>query len=153
MAFLELKVPPPLIAALMVVGMLLTRSLFPYFGLPQAMVKLFAIVVIFVAVVFGGMAISAFRKHQTTVNPHKPQQTNMLVTTGVFGVTRNPMYVALILVVGAIGLYLQHTGFVLFTLLLAVYLQFFQIKPEERLLLEKFSDDYSAYMRKVPRWF
>ncbi len=153
MKYLELKIPPPLIAALMVLGMLLTRSYFPRFGLPQAMVNLFAVAVVVIAIIFGAMALSAFRKHQTTINPHKPQQANNLVTSGVFGVTRNPMYVALILLVGAVGLYLQHTGFVLFALVLAVYLHFFQIKPEERLLQEKFREEYSTYMSKVPRWF
>ena len=43
------------------------------------------------------LAIASFRKHKTTVDPLHPEQAQTLFTTGVFRITRNPMYVAMAL--------------------------------------------------------
>jgi protein-S-isoprenylcysteine O-methyltransferase Ste14 len=92
-----------------------------------------------------------FRRHRTTVIPHRPVST--FVTTGPYRFTRNPMYT---------GLSLSHAGgalalgtvWPLTTLPAAVVaVRRLVIDREERYLTERFGEEYETYCRKVPRWF
>ncbi len=150
---LELKIPPVIVTLIAVIGLYLTRDVFPHFGFPQNMANLFAACVLFSAVTFAAMSVYAFKKHQTTLHPMRPEQTVNIVQNNVFAISRNPMYASFIMVIVAFGLYLQHSGFIVFALLCMAYLHWFQVLPEERVLLEKFGEDYQQYQRRVARWF
>jgi protein-S-isoprenylcysteine O-methyltransferase Ste14 len=117
------------------------------------MANLFAVLVLMCALVFIGMAVWTLRRARTTVSPITPEKTSHIIAHGIFAVSRNPIYVGMLMLIVAVGLYWQHTGFVVFVAIAWAYLQRFQILPEERHLLAKFSDEYSAYQKKVPRWF
>jgi protein-S-isoprenylcysteine O-methyltransferase Ste14 len=97
-------------------------------------------------------AVGNFRKHDTTVSPISPDAASTLVTDGVYAITRNPMYV---------GMLLALIGFVLWTgaaiaafSIVAFYflIDQRQIAIEERALLANFGDDYWGYAERVPRW-
>ena len=153
MKSLELKVPPVMVVLLLLLGMFISRSYFPIFPIPSGLATGFAIAIICCANVFGIMAARDFSKFKTTLNPHAPQNTTYLVTKGVYAVTRNPMYVALIMVVAAGGIYLMHAGVIVFVVIAFFYLQEFQIKPEEKMLENKFGEAFTKYKNTVPRWF
>ncbi len=145
---LELKIPPVILPILAILGMYLTREIFPHFGFPQVMAN-----VLFRAMTFAVMGVYVFKKHQTTVHPMRPDHTSKIVQSGVFAISRNPMYLSFVMSIIACGLYLQHTGFILFAIGAMTYLHCFQILPEERILLDKFGEEYAQYQRKVARWF
>ena len=85
--------------------------------------------------------------------PWSPNDTKVLVTSGVFRFTRNPMYLGLVLLLSAYYL-LQPTPFSPFGLLGVLwFLTRFQIVPEERVLTEKFGDLYVQYKQNTRRWF
>ena len=89
----------------------------------------------------------------TTIHPWSPNETEVLVTSGVFRFTRNPMYLGLVLLLSAYYL-LQPTPFSPFGLLGVLwFLTRFQIVPEERVLTEKFGDLYVQYKQNTRRWF
>ena len=94
----------------------------------------------------------AFRRRRTTVDPIQPQKASSLVIDNVFRYTRNPMYLGLVLVLGAWAVYLSNLASLVMLPVFIAYLTRFQIQPEERVLLEKFGDDFEQYMRKVRRW-
>lgn len=110
---------------------------------------------------FGWMAIDAsvllmlwaawlmlWRK--TTLNPYgKPQQ---LLTEGPFRVTRNPIYVADTLFYMGVALLFADVWVWLFLPVVLVAVSFGVIRHEERLLMQRFGDDYRNYMNKVRRW-
>ena len=75
-----------------------------------------------------------------------------LVTTGVYRVTRNPMYVALTSLLCALAAWLNQPLAIAGPLLFALYLTRFQIIPEERVLTQKFGAAYDDYRRTVRRW-
>ncbi|MBE1287596.1 MAG: hypothetical protein GJ671_07770 [Alteromonadaceae bacterium] len=150
---LELKIPPIILPILAILGMYLTREIFPHFGFPQVMANLFAGFVLFTAMTFAVMGVYVFKKHQTTVHPMHPEDTSKIVQNNVFAISRNPMYLSFVMSIIACGLYLQHTGFILFALGAMTYLHCFQILPEERILLDKFGEEYAQYQSKVARWF
>lgn len=116
----------------------------------------------FVEVVVGGLTLLSgymgiagvyeFHKVKTTVNPVKPDTASSVVRTGVFSFSRNPMYMALLLLIIAIGLWWQHLSVVLCSVVFVSYMNRFQIKPEERVLERLFGEEYVDYKNHVRRW-
>ncbi|MGB5324060.1 MAG: isoprenylcysteine carboxylmethyltransferase family protein, partial [Pseudomonadales bacterium] len=65
---------------------------------------------------------------------------------------RNPMYLGLATALAGIGFALGNWSAFLWLLLFVLYIQSFQIYPEERAMLELFGDDFRAYCDRVRRW-
>ena len=103
-----------------------------------------------IAVALAG--VLAFRRAKTTVDPRVPQQSSSLVIRGIYRYSRNPMYLGFLLLLIAWGCYLQSGVALLLLPLFVLYMNWFQITPEERHLLHKFGADYQAYLTQVRRW-
>jgi protein-S-isoprenylcysteine O-methyltransferase Ste14 len=98
------------------------------------------------------LAVVHFFKVKTTINPLRPSNASTLVTTGVFSLSRNPIYLGDLLVLIALGVWLGNL-FNLGTLaLFVVYLNRFQITPEEQALSKLFGAGFSDYCLRVRRW-
>jgi len=95
-------------------------------------------------------ALSAFRGHQTTVNPYKAAST--LVTGGPFRYSRNPIYVSDWLVYAGVTLLLQTLWPLLFVPLVWALMRYGVIAHEEAHLQAKFGDAYGEYTAHVRRW-
>lgn len=149
---LELKVPPVVLFLLMVLLMYWLKGAMPEMKITVPFVKFVTAGLIVIAGFIGIAGVCEFRKAKTTVNPVKPETASQVVDTGVFAYTRNPMYVALLLVIIAIGLWWQHLSVILCGVLFVVYMNRFQIKPEERVLERLFGEDYLDYKNQVRRW-
>ena len=152
MPSLELKIPPPVVGALVAAGMWLAAGLWP--PLPIAPGPKHAAVAILAAagIAFDLLGLIAFRASRTTINPLRPEKASSLVTGGVYRVTRNPMYVGMALLLLAWGVHLSaalpFAGIAAFVL----YITRFQIRPEERVLGGIFGAEYAAYVARVRRW-
>lgn len=149
---LELKVPPLALTVLTGVLMGLTAAIWPAatFGLPFS--RPAALLLAAGGAVICILGVARFRLHETTVLPHRPEATARLVTDGIYGYTRNPMYVGMLMVLAGWGLWLDHPGAAVLVPLCGFWLQRFQILPEERAMAARFGDEYQAYRRKVRRW-
>ncbi len=97
-------------------------------------------------------AIMSFIRHKTTVNPQSPSDTTSLVTSGVFSISRNPMYVGMLLLLLAFVLWLGEVSAFFAVIIFFVSLDQFQIRSEEQSLREKFGEAYTEYAKRVPRW-
>ena len=98
------------------------------------------------------LGVIQFRIKKTTVNPLDPKQASSLVAGGVFAYTRNPMYLGMALILlGQIISLGWPPGF-LFLLIFVLYIQFFQIRPEERAMRNLFGEAFDRYCREVRRW-
>lgn len=95
-------------------------------------------------------AMRGFRSAGTHVEPWKPAL--VLVTDGIFGWLRNPMYVGLAFVVAGIGVALASDWTLVMLVAAAVLMHFGVVKREERYLAAKFGDPYRHYMSTVPRY-
>lgn len=153
MRALELKIPPPLVAALIALAMWMARpdgALVPIAQSPRMML---AIVIALAGAALDVVGAGLFRRARTTVNPMAPDRSAALVTGGVYRFTRNPMYVGLMLVLAgwavALGGGLLLAGPAVFV----AYITRFQILPEERALAQRFGDEYRAYTARTRRWF
>lgn len=89
---------------------------------------------------------------RTGQNPDPRTPTPVIVEAGPFRVTRNPMYLQLVLVTIGIAVVLANVWILLLTPVVAWLLQRLAILPEERYLERKFGDAYLAYKRRVRRW-
>jgi protein-S-isoprenylcysteine O-methyltransferase Ste14 len=96
-------------------------------------------------------AVQRFRRAGTNVEPWKPAVS--LVTDGIYALTRNPMYFALILMLAGIGIALGSDWIVVLSVPAALLLHFGVIRREEPYLEQKFGESYRAYMRRVPRYW
>jgi len=112
-----------------------------------------AVAIAICAAILDFWALLTFRKANTTINPLHPEQTKALVTTGPFRISRNPMYLGLIMLLLAWGLYLQSLWSIAVILAVMLYLTQFQIKPEERILENKYGEQFTSYRSSVRRWF
>ncbi|WP_286233991.1 methyltransferase family protein [Thalassotalea sediminis] len=96
--------------------------------------------------------VIAFRKANTTVDPTKPETSARLVNSGVYQYTRNPMYLGFSCWLIALCLYTANLLLLLFVVLFILYITYFQIKPEERILKHLFGQPYLDYCQQVRRW-
>ena len=152
MQWLDLKVPPLLVWLVFAGAMYGVAYVAPgiSYTLPARLALALALVVLGGAVALAGVV--AFRIERTTVNPLTPGASSSVVSSGVYGVSRNPMYLGFFLVLAGWTLYLSNAGAILLLPAFLVYLTQYQIKPEERALLAKFGPEFAHYMARVRRW-
>lgn len=152
MKWLEHRVPPPVVG-LVVAALMAWLAGGPVWHVPGGVNGLSVALLVMVGLSFDLAGLMAFRASRTTVNPMRPERTSSLVTRGVYRVTRNPMYVGMAFLLLAWGLYLAHwPSLLLGPAAYVLYLNRFQIAPEERVLRELFGDEYRAYTTRVRRW-
>jgi protein-S-isoprenylcysteine O-methyltransferase Ste14 len=147
---LELMIPPPIVFALAAGLAIVIEAALPS-GRRGALTFLALAIAVF-AILIDVAALWAFRKARTTINPRHPDTTSKIVTYGVYGWSRNPMYVGLVLLLTAVVVWLGQPLGAVAIAALALYLQTFQIEPEERILEARFGTAYTAYREKVRRW-
>lgn len=152
MTALELRVPPVIVVAASAGLMWLVAALAPVpaLKLPGRAGVALAFVVVGAAVALAGVV--AFRRAATTVNPVRPDAASSLVTSGIYRVTRNPMYLGLLLALVGWAVWLAHPLALLVVPLFAAYIGRFQIGPEERALRARFGEAFEAYARRTRRW-
>lgn len=148
----ELKVPPPAVALLLAIGMWLATGAAGSlaFALPARLAVAIALAVLGGAISAAG--IVSFRRARTTVNPTRPEAASALVATGIYRFTRNPMYLGLFLVLASWAVYLSNAVAFAGPLLFVLYINRFQIAPEERALAAKFGAAFDDYRRRTRRW-
>lgn len=150
---LELKVPPPVVAFVLALAMwAVSRFTFAFDEVDVSLRIAIAAAIALLGAVFSVAGVAAFRRARTTLNPMKPEAASSLVTNGIYRFTRNPMYVGLLLVLVGWAAFLCAPWVLVGPAVFVLYMNRFQIAPEERALLSVFGEAYSAYQAKVRRW-
>ena len=152
MQALELKIPPPAVALLIAGAMWGISLLAPLLEVPAFIRVAAAITIALAGAGFALAGVISFRRARTTVNPMKPETTSALVCSGIYTVTRNPMYAGLLFVLVAWVVFLSSAWVLPGPLAFVLYMNRFQIAPEERVLSAMFGAGYSAYISRVRRW-
>ena len=101
------KVPPPVILLLSgtIMWLVAHSSLAYRVAIPYALAG--ALLLAAAGIATAAAAIRQFRQVETTVNPLQPEAATALVADGIFGITRNPMYLGLLLVLLGWAVWLQ----------------------------------------------
>ncbi len=156
MSKIELKIPPPLVAAITAGAMWAAAQWVGLNGLFADVPPGWRIAAVggiaLIGLGFDLTGVLGFIRAKTTVNPMKPERSAALVTSGIYRVTRNPMYVGMALILLAWAIYLGSGTALLGPLVFALYITRFQIHPEERVLAARFGSEFAAYRARVRRW-
>jgi protein-S-isoprenylcysteine O-methyltransferase Ste14 len=146
-------IPPLALLALVATAMWLVERLLPRLGPAWPSLAVPAVLVGACGLVVVVLALLPFHRSRTTVDPRHPERASRLVTHGVYRVSRNPMYLAMLLGLVAWGLWLGQVAAVLLgPVFFVAYLNRRQIEPEERALAAAFGEEYERYRRTVRRW-
>jgi len=145
-------VPPPLVYIGMFLISLLLQKLLPidksFFRTTIA--AIIGVVCIVIGLCFNVPALRQFAKTKNTLITIKP--ANSLQTTGIYSITRNPMYLSLLLVYMGLALLIGNWWTLLLLPILIVVITHFIIKLEERYLERAFGKTYLDYKAQVRRW-
>jgi len=150
---MKLKIPP-VIVLLVFVGLMyalakvLPVGYFDFLGRRYLMYGLLG-----VAIFIGFVALVQFFKNKTTIDPTRPAKATKLVTSGLYRFSRNPMYLAMLLLLLAWGLWLGNAFNTIIAVSFVYYMNAFQIVPEEEALTAIFGKQYRHYCKAVRRWF
>ena len=151
MPSLEHKIPPPVVglltgAAMWGIGKITTATL----AVPDPVFA--AAIVATVGIAFDIAGLVSFHRAKTTVNPLRPEKATSLVSSGVYRITRNPMYVGMLFLLIAWAIYLNSPWTLLGPLAFVLFMNRFQIGPEEKALEILFGEEFSKYKSRVRRW-
>ena len=147
---IKTKFPPPLVA--LAFGFLInyTKNIFPKIEIRWG--DVFGSIIIIFGIIIILSATVLFKKYKTTITPLKPSKATKLIISGVYKFSRNPMYLGLLLVLLGISIILNLTGGFFLIPLFIIYLNRFQIIPEENAMVDLFKDEFLEYKKNVRRW-
>ncbi|MDQ6733456.1 MAG: isoprenylcysteine carboxylmethyltransferase family protein [Nitrospirota bacterium] len=152
MHVLELKIPPVALVLLVAALMWLASWDMPAFGFEFPSRHVLSVSMAVAGAIISGLGIVSFRQARTTVNPMKPDSTSSLVVSGIYRLTRNPMYLGFLLVLLGWAIFLSNALTFVFLPAFVFYMNRFQIEPEEKALHSLFGPQFVAYTSRVRRW-
>jgi len=152
MTSLENKIPPLLVAALLAVSMWLISLATPEIMMSTNVRHSVSVIVLAIGIFFCAAGVISFGLAKTTVDPRRPATASALVSSGIYRVSRNPMYVGFAFSLLAWGIWLASAWSLAGVVAFILYINRFQIAPEERALMEIFGIEFASYKSRVRRW-
>lgn len=146
-------IPPPLIYVAVFLMAVLLQSKIPIENskFHQTFMKIIGVLLILIAVFFFLIrSLRQFFKTKNTVVTILP--ANSLQTSGIYAITRNPMYVGLAIVYLGITCFIGNWWNIILFPVLIIIVQEYIIKREEKYLARRFGQEYLDYKMKVRRW-
>ena len=110
------------------------------------------VTLVFIGVMFDLLGLLAFRRLRTTIDPLNPDKASTLVTSGVYRITRNPMYVGLAILLLSWAVHLAMLWPFVDPILFVLYINRFQVIPEEQAMRRNFDQEFKVYADRVRRW-
>ena len=105
-----------------------------------------------IGILFLLSAVVSFANQKTTVDPRRPEAATTLVTSGIYRITRNPMYVGMLMLLLALTAWLAAASSLLPALAFFLSIDRGQIRREEESLRQNFGVAFETYANQVPRW-
>jgi protein-S-isoprenylcysteine O-methyltransferase Ste14 len=144
--------PPLLFLAALLLGLISDRLLpFPLSApVGESVQWTVASCLILIGLALAAAGIRNFGRSATPLRTSEP--TRALVTTGIHGWSRNPIYVGLFLLYGGIGIAGRSSWALMLTLPLAITIRYGVVAREEAYVERRFGDAYRDYKARVRRW-
>ena len=147
--YLNTKIPPPIVTLLCIVIIYLFESQIEY---SEPDLKAVGIIFLILGLIIIFSAVLKFIKTKTTVDPTRPHKTSNLVISGIYKITRNPMYLGMLFLIMAYAIYNNNVMGCIIIPIFIFYINKFQIEPEEIEMRKKFGESFENYCKKVNRW-
>ena len=97
------------------------------------------------------VSLNTFKKFNE--DPIPTSSTMLIISQNIYKYTRNPMYLAMLILQVGVGMILSMIHIIFFTVLTYIVFKYYVITPEEIYLEKKFKMKYINYKRLVNRWF
>jgi protein-S-isoprenylcysteine O-methyltransferase Ste14 len=152
MSSLELRIPPDVIWVAVAGLMWLASRVNAGFGAAESVRRPLALILIVIGTGLIVAARIALDRAGTTWRPSEPGRTTALVASGVYRLSRNPIYLGMQIVLLSWAVVLASPAAVLVSVLFGAYIDRFQIRPEEMTLAAALGEDYRDYLVRVRRW-
>ena len=152
MQALKHRVPPPLVAGLFAFAMWAISFVVPTVEMNTVARLTLSAATVALGIFFCLAGVVSFRRAKTTVNPLKPEAATALVSSGIYAISRNPMYVGFALFLLAWVMYLSSPWVSIGIVCFVLYMNQFQIEPEEQALKDIFGPEFINYQARVRRW-
>ena len=152
MKALETKIPPPVIALAFAALIWWMASYLPKMDIEFMPKMVIVSLLVAIGALFDLSGLITFLRAKTTVNPMRPHASSALVKTGIYKITRNPMYVGLVFILSGWCIYLNSPAALIGVAGFILYIHALQILPEERMLITLFGEEYTEYQARVRRW-
>ena len=147
--YLKTKIPPPIVTLLCIGIIYLFENKIEY---SQHDFKAIGIIFLILGLIIIFLAVLKFIKIKTTVDPTRPHKTSNLVISGIYKITRNPMYLGMLFLIMAYTIYTNNVVGSITIPIFIFYINKFQIEPEEIEMRKKFGESFENYCKKVNRW-
>ena len=149
---LNLLIPPPVVAAVIAALMWAVDRVLPSGRIAFDLREPLALVLLAAGLLLVAAAAAQFVAARTSINPLRPSRASSLITTGLFAISRNPIYLGDLLLLAALAVWLGNALNVALLALFVWTINRYQIIPEERALTQLFGEAYAAYRARVRRW-
>ena len=146
---LKTKIPPPLITLICILIIYFFEKEFIFFEDWNIYISGFFLLLGLIIIAF---AVFKFAKTKTTVDPTKPSKTSSLVISGIYRITRNPMYLGMLFLIISFTFYKLSLAGAIVIPSFIFYINKYQIEPEEYEMRKKFGENFEDYCKKVDRW-
>lgn len=146
------RIPPPLVFLVVAGAMGTAAAWLPPSGLGGPWNWALGAALLLLAGLSGPSAIRRFGRAGTTIDPVAIERASVLVTDGVYRWSRNPMYLAMAALLGAIAAFAAQPWLLVGPVVFVLYITRFQIQPEEHSMQARFGESYAAYRARVRRW-
>ena len=146
----EVKIHPPVLTLLFIALAYVANWLIPIPFVVPTPLRMVGFGMVILGFLLGVAALLAFRKARATLNPHG--RVSAVVTDGIYGFTRNPIYLGFLLMLIGFPLNSGNLWGLLLAPLLVVSMNLLVIEKEEAYLEKKFRDAYTGYKSRVRRW-
>jgi protein-S-isoprenylcysteine O-methyltransferase Ste14 len=151
-ASIDVKVlPPPIWAILALIALYFISQLPPFATWPSWRSEPLGALIFVLGMIAPVIAILQFRRAGTEVSP--TSQTNAkLVVAGIYRLTRNPMYLGLIIASLGVALFFGRPLMFAAPVFVFAIANWIFIPFEEAKMRRQFGDEFDAYAKRVRRW-
>ena len=141
---------PPAYLFMSLAGMTLLHHFFPVIQLIPYPWNASGLVPLAAGIVLNLNADKLFKTYGTTVKPF--EESTVLITSGIYRFSRNPMYLGMLMILA--GVFVLMGSLSPFTIIpiFAIIIDKVFITSEERMLDERFGDNWRNYRARVRRW-
>jgi protein-S-isoprenylcysteine O-methyltransferase Ste14 len=145
-----IRIPPPILTIIHITMAILLGALVPLpIPLPP-LVQWVGLIFAALGFIIGVLAFIEFKRVRTTVGPKG--LTKSIVTTGIYGYTRNPIYLGFVFMLIGLPLNMGTYWGIILVWPLVTFMNNMAIKHEETYLEKKFGEAYKSYKSRVRRW-
>lgn len=141
---------PPVYFLMSIVTMALLNFLLPIINFAHYPWNLLGLIPLGIGIALNLIADAAFKKTRTTVKPF--EISSSLITTGIFQISRNPMYLGMVLILIGVAILMGSLSPLIVVVFFTALMEMIFVRVEEKMLEQQFGSTWADYKNEVRKW-